>query len=296
MTIAWNGNAPLARNAATVLAIGGVLAAGGALSRQIQPQIDAKVGMTQAQQERIEKLASASLFGQFRSSMADFLWMKADRYLHNGVEFRGMTDSEKQTGDADKVSGAGGDRGHHNETTVVPSAQHDWRGGLGSIERQVRPYKDMSNHTVEDPRQALPLFRLMTFSNPHFVPAYIAGASLLGHQPGKIEEGLQFLREGEANNPDSIEIQTELGELITVKQRRYDEALPHLKKAIALTAARDPKTLTEDEEEAYQNAFRWTVLNRREAGDPAAARAAAEAGLRLFPTDVVCQSYLNRRH
>jgi hypothetical protein len=294
VTAARLGSAALAQNAVVALAIGGVLASGGALARRTQPQIDTKTGMTHAQQERMETLASASLFGQFRSSMADFLWMKADRYLHNGVEFRGMTDQEKQTGDADKVSGKDGDRGHRNETTVIPSEQRDWRGTLGGIERQVHPYKDMSHHGVEDPRQALPLFRLMTFSNPHFVPGYVAGAALLGHQPGKLEEGLRFLREGEANNPDSIEIQTELGELMTVKQRRYDDALVHLKKAIALGAARDPKTLTEDEEEAYQNAFRWTVLNRREAGDPATARAEAEAGLRIFPHDVVCRGYLEQ--
>jgi tetratricopeptide (TPR) repeat protein len=295
VTGAKNGPAALAQNAAAALAIGGVLATGGALSQQMQPEIDAKVGMTQAQQERMEKMASASLFGQFRSSMADFLWMKADRYLHNGVEFRGMTEKEKQTGDADKVAGKGEDREHHNETTVVPSEQRDWRHVLGEIERQVRPYKDMSHHSLEDPRQALPLFRLMTYSNPQFVPAYVAGASLLAHQQGRLEEGLQFLREGERNNPNSIEIQTEMGQLITVKQRRYDEALPFLKKAIALAAARDPKTLTEDETDAYQNAYRWTVLNRREAGDPAAAHGAALAGLRLFPEDVVCRDYL-RQH
>jgi hypothetical protein len=291
-TLKGGSGVAVLQNTVAALALGGTLALCGALSQTIQPNLDTKVGLTQAQQERMEKLASASLFGQFRSSMADFLWMKADRYLHQGVEFRGMTDQEKQTGNADKVSGAGGDRGHTNETTVIPSQERDWRGRFGDFERQVHPYKDMRNHQVEDPRQALPLFRLMTWSNPHFIPAYVAGASLLAHQPGKLEEGLEFLREGEKNNPESIEIQTEIGELMTVNQRRYAAALPYLQKAIALAAARDPKTLIDDESEAYQNAFRWTVLNRREANDPAAAREAAVAGLRLFPNDIVCREYL----
>jgi hypothetical protein len=69
--------------------------------------------------------------------------------------------------------------------------------------------------------------------------------------------------------------------------------MPYLQQAIRSGHQRDIATLSDDEKEAYQSAFRWVVLNRREAGDPAAARAAAEAGLRLFPDDVVCRHYLD---
>jgi hypothetical protein len=264
---------------------------------RVQPQLESTAGMTEAQQEKLEQIASASLFGQFRTSMADFLWLKTDKYLHNGVDLRGTTDLEREAGDADKVTSAKGEAWQHNseETTVVPSAQRDWRGFIGSIEREVRPYEDMSNHTHRDPKETLPLFRLMTWSNPHFIPAYTVGAALIAQDKTKIGDAVAFLRDGVKNNPQSIEIHTALGQMLTSKQRAFNEAQPYLKQAIALGHARDVKTLTEDEMDAWQNAYRWMVLNRREAGDAAAARAAAQEGLRFFPDDVVCQRYLHLR-
>jgi tetratricopeptide (TPR) repeat protein len=263
------------------------------ISAKVQPALESTAGMSQEQQEKLEQIASASLFGQFRTSMADFLWLKTDKYLHNGVDLRGTTELEKEAGHADKVESAKGEVIQHaEETTVVPSQRRDWRGFIGNIERQVRPYEDMSNHAHKDPKEALPLFRLMTWSNPHFIPGYIVGSALIAMDRAKVPEAIDFLSEGVKNNPESIEINNALGQMLTSKVRRYDEALPYLRKSIALAHARDAKTLTEDEMDAWQNAYRWTVLNRREAGDAAAARQAATEGLKFFPQDVVCRRYL----
>jgi len=59
----------------------------------VEPTVAELRGMIRAQQDRLEQVASASLLGLFRSSMAprwlldgssmaDFLWMKVDKYLH----------------------------------------------------------------------------------------------------------------------------------------------------------------------------------------------------------------------
>ncbi|MBC8138219.1 MAG: hypothetical protein H8F28_20255, partial [Fibrella sp.] len=103
-----------------------------------------------------------------------------------------------------------------------------------------------------------------------------------------------YLEEGAKNNPQSIEIQSTLGGMLTAKLHRYDEALPRLIKAIDLAEARDPDTLSEDEGEAWQFAYRWAVLGRRDANDPKAARDFARAGLKRFPDDPICKNYLGK--
>ena len=288
---------PLVSTASAVVSIVGALALGGNIALRVEPTIvNAPSGMTSAQQERLDKAASASLFGQFRSSMADFLWLKADKYLHSGVDLRGLTPLEREARNADRVTsarGEGGNRVHRgDETTVVPSSERDWRGFYGNIEREVQPYKNMEGHSHRDPKEALPLFRLMTWSNPHFIPGYVTGAAMIARDHSKFREAAAFLLEGERNNPDSIEIGNALGMIYTSRLHEYASARPFLRKAIEVGAARDRQTFSEDEDEAYENAYRWTVLNLRESGDLVAARQAAVAGLKLFPQDVVCRDFL----
>ena len=271
----------------------GVMMTGGTIAHRAEPLVTGTGGLSPAQQEKLEQSASASLFGQFRSSMADFLWLKVDKYVHNGVDLRGLTEREKTGQQVARASSAAGeDCSHHDETTVVHEKARDWRGLFGDLERETRPYNDMHGHRHRDPKETLPLFRLMTWSNPHFVPGYVVGASMIARDRSRVPEAIRFLKEGAQSNPSSIEIQNALGMLLTVRQRRWDEAAPYLERAIALGAARDPQTLSEDENEAYQHAYRWLVLNRREARRPHEARRAAEAGLRVFPDDVVCRDYL----
>jgi hypothetical protein len=286
---------------ATVLGIAVVattLAGSGFLALRIEPQVNVSTGLSATAQEKLDQSASASLFGQFRSSMADFLWLKVDKYTHSGVDLRGLTDQEKQTKNADQVSSGDGGKEKGNrehrgdETTVIPSAKRDWRGFYGDLEREVQPYADMEHHEHRDPKESLPLFRLMTWSNPHFIPGYTVGAAMIARDHSKLDDSIAFLKEGMVNNPDSIEIASDLGAVLTNKKRDYIPALAYLKQAVESGNKRDLSTMSDDEKEAYQAAYRWIVLNRREAKDPVAARAAAETGLKLFPDDIVCRHYL----
>lgn len=295
---AYNKGSDVVANMLGVVLLAVALAGSGFLALRIEPQVSVSDTLSAGAQEKIEKSASASLFGQFRSSMADFLWLKVDKYTHSGVDLRGLTEKEKQKSGPDKVaSGDGGkesgNREHRgDETTVVPSEGKDWRGFYGNLEREVQPYQNMENHTHRDPKEALPLFRLMTWSNPHFIPGYTVGAAMIARDHSKQEDAIAFLKEGMTNNPESIEIASDLGGFLTSKKRDFTQALPYLHRAVLSGQKRDKNTLSEDELDAYEAAFRWIVLNRREAGDPAAAHMAAEAGLKLFPTDVVCKQYL----
>ncbi len=281
-----------------IIVLVATLAGSGLLALRIEPQVAVSTGLSASVQENIEKSASASLFGQFRSSMADFLWLKVDKYTHGGVDLRGLTDQEKEASSADQVASADGGKEKGNrehrgdETTVVPSAAKDWRGIYGNLERAVQPYQDMEHHEHRGSEEALPLFRLMTWSNPHFIPGYTTGAAMIARDRAKLDEAVAFLKEGLTHNPESIEIPNDLGAMLTARKREFAQAMPYLQQAIRNGSVRDISSMSDDEREAYQSAFRWIVLNRREARDPAAARAAAEAGIRLFPDDVVCQNYL----
>lgn len=268
------------------------------LGHNTEPAIEVRgAGLSPKMQERMDKSATASLFGQFRSSMADFLWLKVDKYMHNGVELRGLTAQETKKADTelaktDEKDVAGGFAQHAEETTVVPSAKNDWRGILGDVERAVQPYQDMSNHKHRDPKEALPLYRLMTASNPNFIPGYVYGAAMISRDKTKYAEALAFLKEGETNNPNSIEIKTEIGMMYVSKLREFEKAPPSLVQAIEIASRRDSASFTEDEKEAWQNAFRWLVLAYRYQGERQKAHEAATAGLKLFPEDVTCRKQL----
>lgn len=281
--------------AAALAACGLLLGASASLAERVRPVVDdAPVGMTRAQQEKLEQVAQASLFGQFRSSMADFLWLKVDKYLHNGIDLRGMTEEEKRKQSARQATARAdsSEWKHGDETTVVPEKERDWRGALGDLEREVKPFQDMRGHDHRDPSETLPLFRLMTWSNPRFINGYVVGAAMMVRDKTKGDEAVAFLREGARHNPESIVLHEALGWLLTAKRRRFDEALPPLHRAIELGAARDPTTLTEDERESFETAFRWLVINREYAGDRRAAIQAAQLGLRYFPQNGTCRRFL----
>src|SRR5438128_2576660 len=76
----------------------GLLALGGWLRGVVAPQLRAPESLTRADQERLDHTASASLFGELRGGIGDYLWLKADRILHSGVDMRAMTRGELHDG------------------------------------------------------------------------------------------------------------------------------------------------------------------------------------------------------
>jgi hypothetical protein len=268
------------------------------LSGMARPVMEnAPVGLTREQTAALEEKAQASLLGQFRGSMSDFLYLQVEKYVHAGVELRPMTEAEKQK-KLDAVTSTDGietgTRQHGGtETTVVPEKKNDWRSVLGDIERDVRPFQSMNDHRHKEPKESLQLYRLMTWSNPKFIRGWTEGGWIMARtKEVGAQKALAFLREGEKANPESIEIAFSQGWLLQRELKRMDEASSALKRAIALGAVRDPGTLTTDEQEALQSAYRFLVVNRRDVNDIGAGRHWALEGLRRFPDDVTCQRFL----
>lgn len=240
-----------------------------------------------------EDQAGVSLLGQFRTTVNSWLWLRTDLYLHNGVEMRKLTDAEIRAG----VHGA------HNEDrdddalcedgvmqTVVPPAERDFRGMFGEIERGTSAYQDMGQHEHNDPKSALPLFRLMTWLDPQFVPAWVLGSSILKRDRNShaTAEAERFLRQGLYENPGSISMQTALAELLITRKKDLEGAKRYLREAIRLGYQSRGK-LDEDESESLNDAFRWLALCERDLGRIEEENRIAQAGLKIFPDDIALQ-------
>lgn len=117
--------------------------------------------------------------------------------------------------------------------TLIPTAEKDFRGFIGYLERQVQPWKDPSEpHIHGDGRELLPWYRVMTVSDPHNVRAYVLGTWWLMGE-GNTEKAFEFLAEGKRKNPDSF-------------------VLPYYQARIYINWMRDAEAMY-DEEERIRN-------------------------------------------
>lgn len=240
-----------------------------------------------------ETSATASLVGQFRTSLSSWLWLKTDLYLHNGVQMRRMTREEIASG---REAETPRHEGEHDEiakdetdvVTVIPPRERDFRGVFGDVERAVSAYKNMKGHTHNDPRKALPLLRLMAWLDPEFVAAWTTGAYVysLDRTPEAYARAIAFLREGLRANPDSIELNEQIGRAYLVWNRDPGRAQPALERAIEL-GRRSQSGLGEEALEALLSAYRWLALLLRDRGERQQMRRVAWEGLRAFPDDRV---------
>jgi hypothetical protein len=173
------------------LAIGAAIAAGVAI-QSVAPEVNPP--NRPAGLNAHDEAAGASLLGQFRTSAAAWLYLRADLYLHNGVEMRPLTEAEIKSGrvgvgvheDEQQLHGD-----EMNMVTVVPGREQDFRGIFGDIERATNAYKDMTAHKHNDPMDSLPLFRLMTYVDPQFIPGWTTGATIMAgvEESSRISDG-----------------------------------------------------------------------------------------------------------
>ncbi len=96
--------------------------------------------------------------------------------------------------------------------------------------------KDLNARTNEP---IMPLIRLVTLLDPHFVQAYDYGAYHLSVNLGKPKEGEEFLLEGLRYNPDSFDLNWEAG-FINYLRKDYAKSLPFLLKARKLRNQKTP--------------------------------------------------------
>jgi tetratricopeptide (TPR) repeat protein len=257
---------------------------------------------------------------EVRRLMAQVLWLRTHTILHAGVEDRAARPGEESsraaevhhhattpTRDSDDNDHAARseapnaensepeDEHDHGDAQVltIPPAHEDFRGVLGDLERAVKPYKLSSGALPsKDADQTIPLFRFMTRLDPHFIPGFVVGASMI-YRGGRFPDAaIDLLAEGAVANPESFEVQVELGRLFLVAKKDLPRAETHLRRALELAPIARPRT--ELEEDALADAYRWLGLTYREARKPREAVAVAREGLRVFPGDVTLTHLVER--
>ncbi len=174
--------------------------------------------------------AFARILGEIRLGVADYLFVKTELYLHGGIGYAHHSDDleevdsamepasneaenheghahhEHPQSDPDHAQGDDRDPGEAGVQTRMRSAEEDFRGIVGRLEREIKPWRDPdSPHVLAPGSELLPWFRIMTVANPHFVRGYRIGALWLGRED-KYAEALEFLDEGIANNEDNPEL------------------------------------------------------------------------------------------
>ena len=230
--------------------------------------------------------ASASLLGQFRTSTATWLYLHADLYLHNGVEMRPLTSSERRNGTQGSAAGTNdlGEGEGAGEVTVIPSSERDFRGPIGDIERACGAYKDMNGHLHNPPETAMPLFRLMTAIDPQFLPGWTMGSMILAREVNTgPDSAIAFLKRGYRENPGEFTIPFEIGFQLASYKKEPRQALVYLDDARRLAQKR--VGLDEDQKESLRQTYRLLGICLRDIHEPADELGIAKEGLALFPDD-----------
>ena len=248
--------------------------------------------------------AAASLLGQFRTSISSFLYLRADLYVHNGVEMRPLTSQEEKRGrvgaqqaidEAEKLDGDAA------IVTVIPSEKEDFRGMFGDVEREVASYKDMAGHHHQSPTQTLPLFRLMTWIDPQFIDAWTSAGQIIlwENKPGSTDLAVDFLKHGHNQNPQSIDIMSEMAYCYLRSKEvdpenpdaKYQKALPYLEegKRIGMDHL---KELSKKEGESLEENFRRLSVCYRELKQFDKMRENSALGLEIFGQDASLRTAL----
>lgn len=193
-----------------------------------------------AAQQRRNSSAIAAILGEFRTNLSDMLFIKTERYLHGGVAMTPHIDmqelatsgsvtttkpsrSAEHVGESAHTSASDSaatstaqrheaDHDHkdeHEVTTLIRTPDKDFRGFIGHLERQVKPWFDPRlPHQHIGGVELLPWYRLATLADPKNVRAYMIGAWWLKtlHDPKALREAEKFLEEGVRNNPRAFQL------------------------------------------------------------------------------------------
>ena len=245
-----------------------------------------------------ETHASASLLGQFRTSTTGWLWVRTDLYLHNGVQMRPLSEAELKAGQKGVGSSDNQDNAIHDDNvivTVIPTADRDFRGIFGDVHRATKAFKNMNNHSHNKPEQSLPLFRLMTWIDPNFVPGWTTGAAVLAmqHDKAAYHKAIEFLDEGLVHNPKSFSILNQKGFTLLARLGERNKSQVIFERGIDFSKKTDLTKIEEDEIESLENLYRWLVLVYRDKGMFDEMYALAKEGLIKFPEDVTLRRALN---
>ncbi len=256
--------------------------------------------------------AFAVMLGELRTSISDILFVKTERYLHSGVAYvphheEQLLSVEEMGTEIEEHQSEVGlellDEDHAGTPTLIPSADQDFRGFIGRMHREVKPWRDPDlAHLHTDGMQLLPWFRIMTLTDPHYIMGYTVGGWWVSHHDP--ESALAFLDEGVRHNAESFQIRMARGHIL-MRLFRLDPGNASLleriradfREAVHLGLAARPDAAYGAPEEQpgwslFQEQDLWSatqtlVILERQHGDPQYARSLAAAFLRIFPDNPV---------
>jgi tetratricopeptide (TPR) repeat protein len=212
----------------------------GALALSATPEL-LKQPDTEGAQEVYEEKPTTSIVGEFRTSLSSFLYARAHDYMHGGMVFRAATEAEVSAG---KRLATHGDslEDHHGtqETSVVPEQSYDPRSFWGDIERNTQPWMDIRHHGHRDLVESLPLFRIMTWADPHFIEGYDMGSYLVfsAAKDRNVDRAMEFLAEGIKNNPNSYRLLKSYGHYVLTQKHDARTAASYLQRAVEILELR----------------------------------------------------------
>jgi len=204
-------------------------------------------------------------------------------------------------GESEEEHEAHAHEGEGYTKTVIRDATDDFRGFIGYLERNVKPWRDPRlPHQHTEGTELLPWFRLQTLSDPHNVRSYLIGSWWLKAKGDtQVLEALAFVEEGIRNNPDAFQLHLMKGSIL-FKLNRREEAAAAYEKAVDLARRIRPPEGDDDpkaeelgwdryKEQDARTAARMEVLLRKNLGQTdEALRKATEYG-RTFAKDAILE-------
>jgi tetratricopeptide (TPR) repeat protein len=209
------------------------------------------------------------LLGEGQSIISAISVLQADRYFHRGIGHK--DDDHGHIDDNDEhvdVAGAHGDG--------IPQAEGKNIFFLIPEQIGVTEHMHLDQYQV---KEIIPWLYYAVKMDPHNVGAYVLTSYWVIDRLGKTQEGIRFLREGLKNNPDSWEINAELGRVYFQDTKDYAAAVRVLTRARRLLADSKHDKFQEREVLSFL-AYSYKALGKKED-----ARAVFLSLSQLFPDD-----------
>jgi tetratricopeptide (TPR) repeat protein len=287
--------------------------------------------------------AFALILGELRATAADLMFIKTERYFHSGVAYKPHMDMDKMATTGERAAKEPEDHEHHSDEdhehephmelpdgeelaphhhdehcdhggthaggipTLIRTAAQDFRGFLGDLERETKPYRDPKlEHHVTSGEELLPWYRLMTLSDPHNLRGYMIGTMLL-LQAKKSDEALSFIQEGiEKNrgNPRAFRLYASLAQVrwrsghldmaLAAARRGYKMGKAVRPRGGKIGATRKDVLWTDDLENDFLFLARYVPLFLERKGDLLESFRAAQEAASLAPDDPGIRQMLQR--
>jgi len=193
----------------------------------LAPKIDTYYYASLAGQLESEVPFYIRFLGEGRSILSNLSILQADRYFHGGI---GHIHEDHPGGLA--ITGGSREAGHICEEEEAEEGHPE--PGRFNILLRISEKTEITEHTHLSGNQVKEIIPWIYYSakiDPHNILAYTLGGYWLADRLDKVDEAIAFVKEGLKNNPDSWELNAELGRLYFKHLKNYKAAARVLTRA-----------------------------------------------------------------